>query len=306
MNKPVLFLIFNRPKTTKKVFDVIKDVEPDRLFIAADGPRKNKQGEESLCDQTRKITENIDWPCEVKRLYREENLGCKNAVSSAIDWFFENVEEGIILEDDSLPDKSFFWYCSELLTKYRNNAEIMHIGSNNFQDGISRGTGSYYFSKYPHIWGWASWRRAWKNYSVDISNWRNEKSNKIFKDMGVVEKIFWKSNFDSVANGAIDTWDYQWVYAIWLNSGICISPNRNLVINIGVGKNSTHIKTNCSYIDNMKLNEISILKHPQNKTIDKEADNYTLKNVFGVSIINLSKIMIISPYFIFRKLTNAY
>ena len=161
ISTPVLFLIFNRPELTEKVFQKIQDAQPKYLFVAADGPRDNKYGEKDLCEKTRAVVlENITWECEVKTLFRTENLGCRTAVSSAINWFFENVEEGIILEDDTVPDNSFFSYCQALLEKYRNHEQIMMITGDNFQDGIKRGNGSYYFSRYVHIWGWASWRRA--------------------------------------------------------------------------------------------------------------------------------------------------
>ena len=166
---PILFLIFNRPDTTKRVFESIRSIKPAKLYIAADGDRKDKVGEDLLCKDTRSIIDLIDWECEIKTLFRPENLGCKIAVSSAIDWFFENEEQGIILEDDCLPNESFYIYCETLLNYYAFNERIMHISGNNFQDGMMRGNGSYYFSNYNHIWGWASWKRAWKAYNVDLS-----------------------------------------------------------------------------------------------------------------------------------------
>ena len=165
---PILFLIFNRPDTTKLVFESIKRIKPAKLYIAADGARKHKVGEDLLCKETRSIIDLIDWECEIKTLLRTENLGCKIAVSSAIDWFFENEEQGIILEDDCLPNESFFNFCEQLLNQFKENKEIMHISGNNFQDGITRGDGSFYFSKYNHIWGWATWKRAWKLYNVKL------------------------------------------------------------------------------------------------------------------------------------------
>ncbi len=158
---PILFLIFNRPDTTKRVFESISRVKPTKLYIAADGARKNKVGEVLLCQETRNIIELIDWECEIKTLFRTENLGCKIAVSSAIDWFFENEEQGIILEDDCLPHPSFFGYCETLLNYYKDDLRIGHIGGDNFQKGKKRGEGSYYFSQYYFIWGWAIWKLAW-------------------------------------------------------------------------------------------------------------------------------------------------
>ena len=238
---PVLFLIFNRPETTERVFNTIRRYKPAKLFIAADGPREDKPGEKKKCERTRKIVEKIDWPCEVKRLYRDKNLGCKLAVSGAITWFFKNVEEGIVLEDDCLPDATFFNYCRVLLKKYHNDPKIMHIGGNNFQNGIHRGekNASYYFSKYPHIWGWATWKRSWKKYDADLRGWRKIKSNNIFGHMKFIEKIFWSQNFDSVVMEVLDTWDYQWGFACKINNGLAIIPKVNLITNLG--KNSVKI-----------------------------------------------------------------
>ena len=165
---PILFLIFNRPETTKKVFSAIKEVQPPRLYIAADGPRSEQPDEADHCELARTIATKVDWDCEVKTLFRDQNLGIRIAVSQAIDWFFEQEPEGIILEDDCLPDQSFFWFCKELLEKYRNDTRIMHIGGTNFQFGKNRTNYSYYFSRYAHIWGWASWRRAWEYYDEKL------------------------------------------------------------------------------------------------------------------------------------------
>ena len=165
---PVLFLIFNRPETTIQVFSAIKKAQPNRLYIAADGPRPEYPDEVNHCKIARTIATNVDWDCEVKTLFRDQNLGCRLAVSQAIDWFFEQEPEGIILEDDCLPNQSFFWFCKELLEKYRNETRIMHIGGTNFQFGKNRTNYSYYFSRYAHIWGWASWRREWKYYDEKL------------------------------------------------------------------------------------------------------------------------------------------
>jgi len=158
LKTPVLFLIFKRLDTTKQVFEQIKKAKPPRLYIAADGPRDYVEGEAEKVKAAREyVLSNIDWNCEVKTLFREKNLGCGKAVSEAITWFFENEEQGIILEDDTVPSQSFFWFCEELLNRYKDEKKVWHIGGTNFQDGIIRGNGDYYFSALNHIWGWASW-----------------------------------------------------------------------------------------------------------------------------------------------------
>ncbi len=284
---PILFLVFNRPNTTSKVFTEIRRAKPKILFIAADGPRENISGEKEKCGEVRKITEKIDWNCEVKRLYREKNLGCRKAVSSAIDWFFEHVDEGIILEDDCLPDPTFFRFCEEMLEKYCNNRKIMHIGGNNFQKSENKNNNSYYFSKYSHIWGWATWRRAWRKYRVNMSDWPKFKSegrlNHKFRNF--TEKFYWHTIFDAVYKGKIDTWDYQWLYTVWKNEGLCINPGVNLVENIGFGTDATHTAIRKIEIERQKIR--FPLNHQKKIEVNADFDRYTSNNNFKHDLIAL-------------------
>ena len=178
---PILFMIFNRPDTTARVFERIRGIKPSRLFVSADGPRLQKPDEAEQCIQARAVIQKIDWECEVKTKFSDKNQGCKMGVNSAINWFFEHVDEGIILEDDCLPDISFFPFCQTLLELYRNDERIMHIGGSNFQDGKLRDDGSYFFSGINHIWGWATWKRAWKQYDVQIRSLPSLRNNEIFR-----------------------------------------------------------------------------------------------------------------------------
>lgn len=189
LHTPVLFLVYKRPDTTRQVFEAIRQAKPPRLYIAADGPKKDLPEEAEKVKQVRDIVlSGVDWDCEVETLFRDENLGCKYGVSGGIDWFFENEEEGIILEDDTLPSQSFFWFCQELLERYKDDKRIMAISGDNFQNGIKRGACSYYFSRYNHIWGWASWRRAWGYYSVNMKLWPD------IAKSSVIEQLFEKKN----------------------------------------------------------------------------------------------------------------
>ena len=285
-NTPILFIIFNRPETTKKVFEIIRQIKPSKLFIAADGPRSDKLDEVHLCDESRKTVSKIDWQCEVKTLYREKNLGCKIAVSSAINWFFENAEEGIILEDDCLPDPSFFIFCEQMLERYRNDLRIMHIGGDNFQFGRQRGNGDYYFSKMSHVWGWATWRRAWKYYDVEMKSLEDFIKNNYIKDIFNNKKIIdnWLKILNETKNNEIDTWDYQWTYTIWSQNGLSIIPNKNLVGNIGFGNNATHTKTMTDSIRNNRVHTLFIKKHPAIIARDYNADVYY--NTMKINIID--------------------
>jgi len=284
MKKPILFIVFNRPNVTKQVFNEIKKVEPSKLYIAADGPRKNIKGEPKKCEETRAIVEEIDWDCEVNTLFRDKNLGCKKAVSGAIDWLFENEEQGIILEDDCLPDKTFFRYCNELLEKYKDEERVMTIGGQNIQPQ-RRSENSYYFSKFMHCWGWATWRSAWKHYDVNMTSWPSAKENnrvlnEYFDDPQVIK--YWEIMFDEAYSDNIDTWDYQWTYAIWENNGINILPEKNLVSNIGFGQNATHTKNENAHEANMPKGEMGFpLIHPSKLSINEKADSYTQSKKFN-------------------------
>jgi hypothetical protein len=281
---PILFLIFNRPDTTKLVFESIRSIKPAKLYIAADGARKHKVGEDLLCQESRSIIDLIDWECEIKTLFRPENLGCKIAVSSAIDWFFENEEQGIILEDDCLPNESFYNYCETLLNYYVSDERIMHISGNNFQDGMMRGNGSYYFSNYNHIWGWATWKRAWKAYNVDLSFLTETEAETLIEKQFDTkkERLFWNNIFKKVINKTIGTWDYQWTYAVWKNNGLSILPNKNMIANIGFNNNGTHTSgVDILGLSNMKTFSISNIKHPTEIEINKKADKYGLDHYFN-------------------------
>lgn len=263
----VLLVIFNRPETTRLVFEAIRKVKPLRLYIAADGPRPGNDSDRIKCKEAREILGEVDWDCQVKTLFRDENLNCGVGPSSAFTWFFENEEEGIILEDDCLPSQSFFWFCQELLERYRHDSRIMHIGGNNFLDGWQKDNDySYYFSRSGHIWGWATWRRAWKMFDYKLSLYEEVKRKKYFNDffLNPVEKIYRLRKFDkTVGSSKVDWWDYQWDFARYVNSGLAIVPKINLVRNIGFGENATHTQNNNSSNAKMKASDIEVpLKHP--------------------------------------------
>lgn len=240
---PVLFMIFNRPDATARVFDNIRKARPQRLYVAADGPRQGRLAEEALCAKSRQLTEDIDWPCEVHRLYRGENLGCKRAISSAINWFFEHEEAGIILEDDCLPDPSFFPFCKTMLERYKNEQRVMMISGNDFTLKEPGANDSYYFATYFPIWGWATWRRAWERYDIGMSEWPSARdSGLIRKQIGNRRLARWMEDcMERTYLDNIDTWDFQWTFACLRHNGVSLCPFGNLVSNIGY--EGTHIQT---------------------------------------------------------------
>ncbi|HPS64728.1 MAG TPA: nucleotide-diphospho-sugar transferase [Ignavibacteria bacterium] len=276
---PILMLIFNRPETTFQVFEQIKKAHPQKLYISADGARKNKQGEAERCLEARSIAEKVDWQCDVKTNFSEVNLGCRRGVLKGINWFFENEEEGIIIEDDVYPSESFFGFAGAMLEKYRNDKSVYHIGGVNFQDGIKRGDGSYYFSNLSHVWGWATWRDRWKKYlspdGKDFSGFRNTISKQI--NIRGFAKYFAKK-LKSVSDGTLDTWDYPWSYTVWANSGKCIIPNFNLCRNLGFGADSLHTKDADNKFASAPLENIDELIHPSDSSINTQADIYTFRS----------------------------
>lgn len=281
LKTPVAFFIFNRPDTTAKVFEEIRQARPPKLLVVADGPRPGNLDDKKKCEQTREILDSVDWNCEVIKNYSDTNLRCKYRLSSGLDWVFDTVEEAIILEDDCLPDQSFFRFSEELLHYYRNDPRIMHISGTNFMFGKKISDSSYYFSNLEIAWGWATWRRAWKNYDLEM------KSFPLFRDAIKGRDIFNTAEmrrliaiFEETYEGEIDTWDYQWLYSMLAAGGISIHPNVNLVQNIGFGEYATHTTTIDSKIKNNLANRLAFpIKHPEMKFISTDADQFILKNV---------------------------
>ncbi|PTS95916.1 nucleotide-diphospho-sugar transferase [Pedobacter sp. HMWF019] len=284
VKSPVLFLIFNRPDTTLRVFEQIRLAQPSVLYVAADGPRPEKEGDAQLCKQAIEVLNGVDWNCTVKTLYRKENLGCKEAVSSAIDWFFEHVEEGIILEDDCLPSNSFFYFCDTLLEKYRHDTRIRHITGSNLQHGQTWGDASYYFSNLTHVWGWASWRRVWKEYDKDLKRFDEQdvkyKLKNVFNDDFAIET--WSRIFSEVKAGKINTWDYQLTFLNFFSHGLSINPNKNLISNIGFRPDATHTPDPDNLNSNIERQEIYTITHPEYFLPEKAADHFTLAQDFNL------------------------
>lgn len=285
MNTPILFIVFNRIDTVVQVFERVRDAKPKKLYIAADGPRDHIKNEEIKTSEIRDyILKNINWDCEVKTLFREKNVGCKEAVGGAISWMFESEESGIILEDDCLPHPDFFSFCENMLEKYKNDSNIGTITGNNFQNGIKRGDSSYYFSKYNHVWGWATWKRAWKEYSGDLPFLDEWLDSREWKEMNsnFFERRYWERIFTKVKSGEIATaWDYPWTGSLWYCNMLTITPNVNLVSNIGFGKDSTHTNDVNSPFNNILAISIGDIIHPKKIQLDIQADVYTYRKVFG-------------------------
>ena len=287
---PILFLGYNRPEFTEKTLDRIIQINPTSLFISLDGPNPSKKNDTEKCKLVQDIIRKISIPNGTLNVrINKSNLGCKISVKSAIDWFFENVEYGIILEDDCFPSFSFFPFCKDLLTKYYHDERISHISGSNFQHGICRGLTSFYFSKYTHIWGWATWRRAWKDYDISMKDFEN---SPLFNGKNISLPI---DLMRDVYLGKINTWDIQWFYTNIMFSRLTIIPNVNLVRNLGFNNEATHTTGDIfSYIKNTPNGDLLFpLKYKNKLIVNSFADNLVAQKVFG----NKSNKMFLKYYY---------
>lgn len=280
----IAMLVFNRPENTRKVFEQVKKVKPSKLFIIADGPRENKEDDKIKCKQTREIFNNIDWDCKIYKNFSHVNLGCAKRGATGFSWVFDNVEECIFLEDDCLPNITFFRFCDELLEKYRNDTRIMLISGTNQLGKWEKSKYSYHFSKFGGIWGWASWKRAWKYYDFDIKLWNDKNIKNILrKRLNFFQYISRKSIYDDIYNKSakFSSWAYQWGFSRIVQSGLAISPKVNLITNIGAGKDATNTKK-ASAVSNLKSYEIEFpLRHPPYVIVDDEYDKKMYNKICG-------------------------
>ncbi len=282
---PVLLIAWRRPHTTKQVIDAIRVAAPTRIFVACDGPNPERAGEAEKVAATRAlIGKEIDWPCTMERLYSDVNHGCRLGPSCAISWFFKQVEEGIILEDDCVPHPDFFPYCAELLERYREDERIWCISGNNFQEGRWRGDGSYYFSRYNHCWGWASWRCCWSHYDRDLSRWPALKASGLLEGMfeDPIERGYWSNIWYKTYSESqlVTWWDYQWTFTCLVNGGLTALPNANLVSNVGFGADGSHTTAESEHTAYGEAHLLP-LRHPTFLLRDAEADRFSFDHHFG-------------------------
>lgn len=281
MNTPVAIIVFNRPDCTSEILKVLQQIKPTHLLVIADGPRPHVPGDAARCIEVRQlIDEMVNWNCRVDKNYSDFNLGCKRRPETGIDWVFDQVEEAIILEDDCLPDQSFFPYCQSLLQKYRYDERIMMISGYCFFDTPSHRSDSYYFSYLASTWGWATWRRAWRLNDPFLDNWS------IISESKLIEKLFpekvhskyWYDVFARILDGRLsDAWDYQWQLACWANSGYRIFPKVNLIKNIGHGADATHTFSPNIYSNELKTIELP-LNSPQIMTRSYDSDRQIMNS----------------------------
>lgn len=296
-NTPILVLCFNRPDLVKQLIRIFAVIQPPKLFVSCDGPRHEKD-KQRIAEIKKLLDDNITWKCKLEVNFSEKNSGCKLGVKSGIDWFFSKVDEGIILEDDCQPNTSFFFYCQDLLKKYRTNQKIMTISGSNF---LSKNVGnnSYFFSHYPLCWGWATWKRAWTHIDLEMKDWSVLKKKRWLNDLfsNPDSTRYWSSLFDRVYENLIDTWDYQWVYSIWKHNGIAVIPNVNLIKNVGFGVNATHTKLAHSKTSSLATHELLFpLDHPTVVRVSKEVDDDIFAQIYRESFIQKVLNLLIGTY----------
>lgn len=283
MNVPVVFVVFNRPDTTAKVFEAIRKARPSTLFVISDAPRLEKAGEAEQCKAVRKIVDSVDWDCEVLKNYAEVNMGCAKRISSGLDWVFEHCQEAIILEDDCLPDPTFFPFCQTLLERYRHDDRVMSISGQNCQFGQSRTPYSYYFSRYSHCWGWATWQRAWQHFDFDMTLLPEVESRgllrNILDDDAAVR--LWRHILHSTASGQVSSWAFRWTFACWMHGGLSVISDENLISNIGFGNSSTNTANSKSKLSDLPTKALAFpLAHPPYVIRNAIADAFVQRHVY--------------------------
>ncbi len=280
---PIAFIIFNRPETTRRVFEQIARVRPIRLHIIADGPRPDVPEDNMRCRQARQFIQEINWECDLTCDISETNLGIKERISSGLNGLFSKVNKAIILEDDCLPNISFFYYCEQLLTRFENDPRVMMVSGTNFVGELNPIPYSYYYSNIPLIWGWATWASSWEQYDGAMRLWPE------VRDRGLLAGLFpnprhrqyWEKRLQWTYEGRLNTWDYCWILACWVNRALTTIPSGNLVGNIGFGNHATHTLGSHNPWMDMQTQEMAFpLKHPPYLFPDAAADKKTQEAVF--------------------------
>lgn len=284
---PVLLIAFNRPAHTREVLRALRPVAPPRLYISCDGPRDDVEADRTAVAEVRQmIDEEIDWSGDIFTMYHSRNLGCRDAVVAALDWFFGEVEEGIILEDDCVPAPSFFPFASELLNRYRDNSDIYSISGQGFGSRIKPELPSYVFTRFPHMWGWATWRRSWERYDKAMESWPNRRDSQWLREIGRGDEEFvsyWRARFDDAYSGRIDTWDYQWIYTCWSTDGLSIAPTVNLVKNIGFDEAATHTVNSATRLAHLKCEDIRFpLRHPFEVAVEPAVETFRERRLYAL------------------------
>jgi hypothetical protein len=282
---PVVFFIFNRPELTARVFARIRDARPTDLLIVGDGPRPGRDGENRRVAAARRIVlDGIDWPCKLHANFSERNLGCRQRVASGLEWAFSCVSEAIVLEDDCLPDPSFFGFCTSMLARYRDDASVLHVNGTNLAPRRLPGGAAYRFSRHAWMWGWATWSRAWTHYDAEFSTWSSRQTAVRDSFASSWEAQYWLSSWNRIRSDPIrgDTWDFPWQFSVRAAGGRVLMPRHNLVQNLGFGADATHtIGDTLAHLENLSANA-GLLIPPAADEIDPVAEERFTRAYAGV------------------------
>jgi hypothetical protein len=276
LDTAVALFVFNRPEHTRRVIERIERARPARVLVIADGPRAGEAEDDRRCDEVRSIVDAVSWPCDVAKLYSDVNLGCTRRVVTGLDWVFANCDDAIILEDDCVPDASFFPFCSELLDRYRDDERVhMVSGTNVLPPGAFEIPHSYYYSRSFQIWGWATWARAWKHYDIEMRDWPELRASgwleRFLPEHAMAEVA--DAIFEETYQGRVEAWDYQWVLSGWSRGALSITPAANLVTNIGYGGDASHTRDANHPLANRPTVPMSFpLRHPEQLEVHEGAD----------------------------------
>lgn len=307
MNTPVAFLVFNRPDLARRVFERIRQARPPELFLVCDGPRAHVPADAEAVAQVRAFLETaVDWPCTVHRDFAESNLGCRRRVASGLDWVFSQVEQAIILEDDCLPDPSFFTFCDAMLERYRDDPRILHINGTSFLPPGDRVRDSYFFSKHVWVWGWATWRRAWQQYDPLMATW-DERLPRLEASFDTrYERAFWLATFDEARADweKTNTWDFQWFYTCWTLGGMSVVPGVNLVENLGFGGAATHTVHDQPH-HRLRASSLAVERHPARVVRSPLRDSFISSAYLGEPV-NVRTRLVVFLRFLHQRLLNVF
>lgn len=289
---PIALFVFNRPDCTARVLTAVRAARPAQLYVVGDGPRVGRTEDQVNCAAVRRVVEQaIDWPCAVQMNFSTENLGCGRRISSGLDWVFEQAERAIVLEDDCVPDPTFFPYCAELLERYADEPRVGMISGCNFRASAAPPTESYFFSAYNFIWGWAAWRRSWRLFDATMTRWPELRDSRWLQTWlrSRTAAAYWHERFDAMHRGQIDTWDYPWTFSLWASGLVSILPSVNLVTNIGFGPGATHSPAADGRLGIAAARMSFPLRHPATITRDFSADHFFERHVFRIGWKHVAK-----------------
>jgi len=279
---PVLLLIFRRADLVRRQIEALRILRPSRLYVAADGPRSHVSTDIAACFEARAALELVDWPCTVSRLFRETNLGLERAIPEAIDWFFLHEEEGAILEEDCIPGPDFLAFCAPMLERFRQATQVYQISGTNFQPVTRSNDASYFFSRYMHVWGWATWRRAWNQFRPDWSSLDEffENADRVGFWENPRERLYWKKIYGRTARGETVSWANRWQFSAWADGGVCIYPEVNLVSNLGFRNDGTNTQARDALKAEKTTSSMGNLRHPTMLVRQRVADRWTFERMY--------------------------